>query len=71
MSKRIPVALQMYTLRNETEKDFAIYLTKEYGVATIPVSSFYQQEVNNSVLRFCFSKKESTLDAAIERLISL
>ena len=58
-------------ISNEPEKDFAIYLTAEFGVATIPVSSFYQQEVNNRVLRFCFSKKESTLEAAIERLIKL
>lgn len=58
-------------ISNDSEKDFAIYLTKEYGVATIPVSAFYQQEVNNKVLRFCFSKNESTLDAAIQRLTKL
>ena len=58
-------------LSEESEKDFAIRLTKNYGVATIPVTSFYQHEVNNQVLRFCFSKKEETLDAAIERLLKL
>ena len=58
-------------ISNNPEKDFAIYLTREYGVATIPVASFYQENVNNQVLRFCFSKKESTLDAAIERLLKL
>ena len=58
-------------ISNNPEKDFAIYLTKDYGVATIPVASFYQQDINNQVLRFCFSKKESTLDAAIERLLKL
>jgi len=65
---------QSYSYKNisdENEKEFAIYLTKEYGVATIPVSSFYREEVNNSVLRFCFAKKESTLEAAVERLIRL
>jgi methionine aminotransferase len=65
---------QLYSYANlsaEKEKDFAIHLTKEYGVATIPVASFYRQEVNNQVLRFCFSKKEETLDAAIERLMKL
>jgi methionine transaminase len=56
-------------LSGETEKEFAIRLTKEAGVATIPVSAFYQQEVNHQVLRFCFAKKESTLEAAAERLI--
>ena len=58
-------------LSDQSEKDFAIHLTKEYGVATIPVAAFYQQDVNHQVLRFCFSKKEETLDAAIERLIKL
>lgn len=58
-------------ISDQSEKDFAIHLTKEYGVATIPVSAFYQQEVNNKVLRFCFSKKEETLQAAVERLITL
>lgn len=58
-------------ISDENEKDFAIRLTKEKGVATIPVSSFYQQEVNNGVLRFCFAKKEETLEAAVARLQKL
>lgn len=62
---------QIYSYKNisdESEKDFAIRLTKEHGVTGIPVSAFYQREVNHRVLRFCFCKKERTLDAAIERL---
>ena len=65
---------QLYSYKNlsdQSEKDFAVHLTKEAGVATIPVSAFYRQEVNNGVLRFCFCKKEETLDAAIERLMKL
>jgi methionine transaminase len=58
-------------ISNESEKDFAIRLTKEKGVATIPVSSFYKKPVDNQVLRFCFAKKESTLESAVERLIDL
>jgi methionine aminotransferase len=58
-------------ISNESEKDFAVRLTKEAGVATIPLSAFYKTEVNNSVLRFCFAKKEETLEAAVERLVSL
>jgi len=58
-------------ISDETEKEFAIRLTKERGVATIPVAAFYQAEVNQRVLRFCFSKKEATLEAAVERLIGL
>ena len=65
---------QLYSYKNisdETEKNFAARLTKENGVATIPVSAFYSSEVNNQVLRFCFSKKESTLEFAVERLMKL
>ena len=58
-------------LSDQSEKDFAIHLTKEFGVTAIPVSAFYQGETNNQVLRFCFCKKEGTLDAAIERLRKL
>lgn len=58
-------------LSNENERDFAIRITKEYGVATIPVSAFYQDEVNHKVVRFCFSKKESTLEQAVKQLKSI
>ncbi|MDB5197194.1 MAG: aminotransferase class I/II-fold pyridoxal phosphate-dependent enzyme [Flaviaesturariibacter sp.] len=58
-------------ISDESEKDFAVRLTKDYGVATIPVSAFYSNDVNNSVLRFCFAKKETTLDIAVERLMKL
>ena len=56
-------------LSQENEIDFAIRLTKEAGVTAIPVAAFYKEPVNNSVLRFCFAKKEDTLQAAAERLI--
>ncbi len=56
-------------LSDEGDKDFAIRLTKEKGVATIPMSSFYKHGTDNKVLRFCFGKKEETLQAAVERLI--
>jgi methionine transaminase len=55
-------------ITDEKEMDFAIRLTKESGVATIPVSAFYKEETNHKVLRFCFAKKESTLEIAAERL---
>jgi len=58
-------------ISQEADKDFAIRLTKEFGVATIPVSAFYQDGTDNKVLRFCFAKKEETLDQAVERLKSL
>ena len=53
---------------DEKEKDLAIRLIKEYGVATIPVSAFYKNPVENKVLRFCFTKKEETLAEAASRL---
>jgi methionine aminotransferase len=65
---------QIYSYKNisgEPEKEFAMRLTRQCGVATIPVSAFYQSEVNHSVLRFCFAKKESTLEAAVEGLLKL
>ena len=54
------------------EADFSIWMTKEHGVTVIPVSAFYAdttaKDSNHQLIRFCFAKKESTLDAAIERL---
>jgi methionine aminotransferase len=58
-------------ISNEGEKDFAIRLTKEYRVAAIPVSAFYQKEKNSQVVRFCFAKKETTLEEAVNRLTHL
>lgn len=65
---------QLYSyaeISDENEKDFAIRLTKEYGVTTIPVSAFYKNKTENKVVRFCFSKKEETLEAAAGKLIKL
>jgi methionine transaminase len=65
---------QIYSYKNiseEKEYDMAIRLVKDFGVATIPVSSFYKTVTENNVLRFCFAKKESTLEMAVKRLINL
>ena len=58
-------------ISNENDKDFAIRLIKEYGVATIPVSAFYQDKTDHGVIRFCFAKKDETLRAAAEKLSGL
>jgi methionine transaminase len=50
---------------------FAQWLTKEHGVATIPVSAFYSNKKDDKLIRFCFAKKEETLEAAVERLRKL
>ncbi|MBC7534737.1 MAG: aminotransferase class I/II-fold pyridoxal phosphate-dependent enzyme [Ferruginibacter sp.] len=65
---------QLYSYENisdESENDFAVRLIREAGVATIPVSAFYKNAVNNKVLRFCFAKKETTLDEAVSRLLKM
>jgi methionine aminotransferase len=56
---------------NESDKDLAIRLTKEYGIAMIPVSAFYKNGDDNKVLRFCFAKKEETLEKAVAKLVHL
>ena len=56
-------------ISDEGDRDFAIRLTKEAGVTTIPVSAFYANGKDDKVLRFCFSKKKETLEQAVERLV--
>ncbi len=56
---------------SEGDKELAIRLTKEYGIATIPVSAFYKNGEDNKALRFCFVKKEETLEKAVEKLAGL
>lgn len=55
-------------ISNEPDKGFSIRITKELGVASIPVSAFYKNAADNKVVRFCFAKKEETLEKAVERL---
>ncbi len=58
-------------ISDEADKDFATRITKEHGVATIPVSAFYQDGKDDKVIRFCFSKERATLEQAVERLMKL
>lgn len=55
-------------LTHETDADLAIRLTKQLGVAAIPLSVFYKHGKDDKVLRFCFCKKEETLQKAVEKL---
>jgi methionine transaminase len=55
-------------ITDEKDTDFATRLTKDYGIASIPVSVFYRKPVYDSVLRFCFAKEDETLERAAERL---
>jgi methionine aminotransferase len=51
--------------------DFAVRLTKENKVASIPTSVFYNKKNDNQVLRFCFAKQNETLEQAAEKLHKL
>jgi hypothetical protein len=53
---------------NETDEAFCKRIVTDYKVAAIPVSAFYEQDAVTSVVRFCFAKKDATLDTALERL---
>ena len=55
-------------ITDEHDADFAIRLTKDYGVAAIPISPFLSESEPGPVLRFCFAKRDETLAAAAERL---
>lgn len=50
---------------------FCHYLTKEVGVAAIPLSPFYQHSPNSRHIRFCFCKDDSTLEQATSKLSNL
>lgn len=58
-------------ISDEKDTDLAIRMTKELGIATIPVSAFYRAGTDNKVIRFCFAKKKETLEAAVNKLIKL
>ena len=51
--------------------DFSLRMTKEFGVATIPVSAFYLDGKDDRVIRFCFSKKDETITKAVEKLSTI
>ena len=50
------------------EADFCQWLTREVGVAAIPLSAFYEGGFEQGIARLCFAKKDDTLDLALERL---
>lgn len=58
-------------ISEEKDTDFAIRLAKEFGVASIPVSAFYSKGTDYQIIRFCFAKKQETLDKAVDRLTKL
>jgi methionine aminotransferase len=61
--------LSYQNISNKKDVAMAEYLTKEFKVASIPVSVFYQDKTDHQILRFCFAKKEETLAKACEILM--
>jgi methionine aminotransferase len=62
---------QLYSyedISDQHDRQVAEWLTKEYGVATIPPSVFYEAGSNEKYLRFCFAKSDETMEKAVERL---
>lgn len=55
-------------ISRDEDADFAVWLTKEHGVASIPTSPFLHRSRAPRVVRFCFAKKDDTLERAAERL---
>lgn len=63
--------LDYSAITDEPDVDFAVRLTKENKVASIPVSVFYKDRQDNKVLRFCFAKEDETLRKAVDQLIKM
>jgi methionine aminotransferase len=55
-------------ISDASEVDFCQWLTREIGVAAIPLSVFYRDGFEQRIARFCFAKRDETLALAIERL---
>ena len=58
-------------LRDLSEREGCEWLTREIGVTPIPVSAFYSSPAEQKTIRFCFAKRDATLDAALSRLALL
>ena len=63
--------VDMSDVSDLSEADFCQWLTKEVGVAAIPLSAFYADGFDQRVVRFCFAKHEETLNLALARLAKL
>ncbi|MBW2489711.1 MAG: methionine aminotransferase [Deltaproteobacteria bacterium] len=63
--------LDYSAISDESDVEFSKRLTIEHGVASIPPSVFYHHNVDHKVLRFCFAKKDETLEKAAERLCKI
>jgi len=51
-------------ISDEPDTVFAERLVREFGIAIVPMSAFYQKSTDHKVIRLCFAKVKETLDAA-------
>ncbi|MDO9023708.1 methionine aminotransferase [Zwartia sp.] len=62
-------------ISNQSESEFSIWLAQHHGVVVIPVSAFYAEptasNANHNIVRFCFAKKDTTLESALDRLMRI
>ena len=58
-------------ITDEQDTDFAVRMTKDFGLASIPVSVFYNTPNEDKVLRFCFAKQDETIEKAAEILAKI
>jgi methionine aminotransferase len=58
-------------ISDKPDTEFAEWLTREHGVATIPISAFYRDKKDDKLIRFCFAKKEETIKQAMAKLAQL
>jgi len=63
--------LDYSAISDKKEMEFAEWLIKEHKVASVPVSAFYHRKDDHKMLRFCFAKKEETLEQAAELLCKI
>ena len=64
-------SVQYSRISNEKDTDMAMRIIKEFGVAGIPVSAFYSKGTDHKILRFCFAKKQETLEKAVNKLAKI
>jgi methionine aminotransferase len=58
-------------ISSENDVQFCEWLTREKGVAAIPLSVFYEHPPEQHIIRFCYAKTDETLLAATERLCAI
>ena len=58
-------------ISNLSDMEFAIELTQKHGIATIPLSPFYEKPTEQKLIRVCFAKTPDVLIAAAEKLCKI